>query len=77
MSTIAFEHGTGVAVGELDGVAGGLVGIALGDAAGKAHPAHKDIAAATAMSISVLGRTWVIRAGTAERNAGGGKSTEP
>jgi hypothetical protein len=75
--TIAFEHGMGVAVGELVGVAGGFVGVALGDVAGSAQPAHKRVAAATAMSVSVLDRTQVIRATTAERNAGDGESSEP
>jgi hypothetical protein len=73
---IAFEHGMGVAVGELVGVAGGFVGVALGDVAGSAQPA-KRVAAATAMSVGVLDRTRVIRATRAERNAGDGESSEP
>jgi hypothetical protein len=75
--TIAFEHGIGVAVGELDGVAGGFVGVTLGDVAGSAQPAHKNVVAASAMKISVLDRTCVIRAKAAERNAGDGESTDP
>jgi hypothetical protein len=75
--TIAFEHGIGVAVGELVGVAGGFVGVAPGDVAGSVQPAHKTVVAASAINISVLDRTRVIRAKTAEGNAGDGESTDP
>jgi hypothetical protein len=45
-----------------------VVGIALGDVPGGAHPAQSAIATTSEISIGVLVRMRVIRASPAERN---------
>jgi len=67
----------GVGVGELAAVGVGVAGIELGDVPGSAHPAHNEVAATTDRNIGLLVRMRVIRAKTADRNTGDGKSTSP
>ncbi len=72
--TLAFVQVIAVGVGEGDGVLARAVGIALGDAAGRAQPAEMDVAAMSDSSTAARVRMPVIRAKRAERNAGDGKS---